>query len=381
MFMHLFSYRLKCLARDREVVFWTLIFPLILATMFYFGFDQLMGRQETFSPVRAAVVASDAYRQNIAFRQALGAISEPGEGQLIELTVTDDEREALRLLEDGAVAGVITVGDSVGLTVGQSGIEQSILKAVLDEYSHRYATVTGILRESPAIAGELIRELGQRRSYTKQISFSSAEPDTALNFFYALIAMTCLYGGFWGLRNTTDVQADLSPQGARRSAAPTHKLGVVLCDLAAALTISLAEVTALLAYLTLVLHVGFGNQVWYVLLTCVVGCIAGVSLGAFIGTYVRKSEGAKTGILIGTSLTMSFLAGLMMDTMKDIIARKAPVLSYINPAALITDAFYSLYIFESHRRFFLNIGLLLVISADMCILSFVRLRRDRYASL
>jgi ABC-2 type transport system permease protein len=155
----------------------------------------------------------------------------------------------------------------------------------------------------------------------------------------------------------------------------------VLCDLAAALTISLAEVTALLAYLTLVLHVGFGNQVWYVLLTCVVGCIAGVSLGAFIGTYVRKSEGAKTGILIGTSLTMSFLAGLMMDTMKDIIARKAPVLSYINPAALITDAFYSLYIFESHRRFFLNIGLLLVISADMCILSFVRLRRDRYASL
>jgi len=75
------------------------------------------------------------------------------------------------------------------------------------------------------------------------------------------------------------------------------------------------------------------------------------------------------------------LAGLMIDTMKDMIARKAPVLSYINPAALITDAFYSLYIFESHRRFFLNIGLLLLISSSMCILSFLRLRRDRYASL
>ena len=380
MFMHLFSYRLKCLARDREMVFWTLIFPLILATMFYFGFDQLMGRQETFSPVRAAVVASDAYQQNITFRQALGAISEPGESQLIELTVTD-EREAFRLLEDGAVAGVITVGDSVGLTVSQSGIEQSILKAVLDEYAHRYATVTGILRANPAVAGGLIRELRQTRSYTQQISFSSAEPDTTLNFFYALIAMTCLYGGFWGLRNTTDMQADLSPQGARRSAAPTHKLGVVLCDLAAALTISLAEVMVLLAYLMLVLRVSFGNESWYVLLTSLVGCIAGVSLGAFIGTYVRKSEGAKTGILIGTSMTMSFLAGLMIDTMKDMIARKAPVLSYINPAALITDAFYSLYIFESHRRFFLNIGLLLLISSSMCILSFLRLRRDRYASL
>jgi len=67
--------------------------------------------------------------------------------------------------------------------------------------------------------------------------------------------------------------------------------------------------------------------------------------------------------------------------MKDIIARKAPFLSYINPAALITYAFYSLYVFASHRRFLLNIGLLLLISAAMCILSFLRLRRDRYASL
>jgi len=380
MFMHICGYRLKCLARDRETVFWTLIFPLILATMFHFAFDQLMGRQETFSPIKAAVVASDAYRQNIAFRQALDALSRPGEGQLVELTVTDD-REARRLLEDGAVAGIIIVGDPIGLTVSQSGIEQSILKAVLDEYAHRYATFTGILKEHPADVGQLLREVGQMRSYTQQISFSSAEPDTMLNIFYALIAMTCLYGGFWGLRNTIDVQADLSPQGARRSVAPTHKLGVVLFDLAAALTIGLAEVAALLAYLAVVLRVSFGNQVWYVLLTCLAGCIAGVSLGVFIGTFARKSEGAKHAILIGSSMTMSFLAGLMMVNMKDIIARKAPFLSYINPAALITDAFYSLYVFASHRRFFLNIGLLLLISSAMCILSFLRLRRDRYASL
>ena len=380
MFMHIFGYRLKCLARDREMVFWTLIFPLILATMFHFAFDQLMGRQETFRPIRAAVVGSDAYRQNVAFRQALDALSGPGEGQLIELTVTDD-REARRLLEEGAISGVITVDDPIGLTVSQSGIEQSILKSILDEYAHTYATITGILEEHPTDPAGLLREIGQVRTYTQQISFSSAEPNTTLNFFYALIAMTCLYGGFWGLRNTTDMQADLSPQGARRSVAPTHKFGVVLYDSAAALTINLAEVTVLLAYLMLVLRVKFGNQVWYVLLTCLAGCIAGVSFGAFIGTFARKSEGVKTAILSASSMTMSFLAGMMMVNMKDIIARKAPILSYINPAALITDAFYSLYIFESHRRFFLNIGLLLLISSSMCILSFLRLRRDRYASL
>ena len=378
--MHMFGYRLKCLARDRELVFWTLIFPLILATMFHFAFDQLMGRQEAFSPIGVAVVASDSYQQNITFRQALGAISEPGESQLIELTVTD-EREAFRLLEDGAVAGVITVGDSVGLTVSQSGIEQSILKAVLDEYAHRYATVTGILRANPAAAGELIRELGQTRRYTQQISYSSAEPDTTLNFFYALIAMTCLYGGFWGLRNTTDMQADLSAQGARRSVAPTHKLGVVLADAAAALVISFAEVLILLAYLVFVLGISFGNQIGYVLLTCLAGCVAGISLGNLIGTVSRGGEGVKIGLVIGTSMTMSFLAGLMWVDMKYAVASKAPVLSYINPAALISDAFYSLYVFDTHRRFFINIGMLCLISAVMCTVSFMWLRRERYASI
>jgi len=381
MFMHMFGYRLKCLARDRQMVFWTLVFPLVLATMFHFAFARLMAGQETFSPVRAVVVVNDAYRRNVAFQQALRALSRPGESQLIRLTVVAEKREALRLLEEGAVAGVITVDDRIGLTVSQSGIEQSILKAILDEYAHRYATVTGILGEHQADPEGLLGELGQMRSYTQQISFSSAEPNTILNVFYALIAMTCLYGGFLGMNNTTDVQADLSPQGARRSVAPTHKLSVVLCDSAAALTISLAEVMVLLAYLVFVLRVRTGNQVWYVLLTCVAGCIAGVSLGTFIGTYVRKSEGVKVAVLIGSSMTMSFLAGLMIDTMRHTVARKAPVLSYINPAVLITDAFYSLYIFESHRRFFLNIGLLLLISSSMCILSFLRLRRDRYASL
>ena len=71
----------------------------------------------------------------------------------------------------------------------------------------------------------------------------------------------------------------------------------------------------------------------------------------------------------------------MFVKMKDIIARNAPVLSYINPAALISDAFYSLYVFDNHRRFFTNIAILCVLSAAMCLVSFMQLRGERYASL
>jgi ABC-2 type transport system permease protein len=53
----------------------------------------------------------------------------------------------------------------------------------------------------------------------------------------------------------------------------------------------------------------------------------------------------------------------------------------INPAALITDAFYSLYIYESLSRFFLNIGILSGFSVVLAAASYLFVRRERYASL
>jgi ABC-2 type transport system permease protein len=81
-----------------------------------------------------AVVDSQAYREDVRFQQVL-LRCHSRENQMLELTVAD-EQQAERLLENGAVSGIITVDESIGLTVKQSGIEQSILKAILDEYAH-----------------------------------------------------------------------------------------------------------------------------------------------------------------------------------------------------------------------------------------------------
>ncbi len=384
MFGHMFKYRLRCLVRDRETVFWTMIFPLLMATLFHFAFGHLTSERERFEPVKTVVVEGRAYRENAAFGHVLESLSKAGKSQILNLIVAPED-EALRLLQHGDVSGIITVGESIGLTVKEPGINQSVLKAILDEYTQTARTATSILAGNPDAARQLIGELENRRvyrrSYTDQVSFSDAAPDTMLGYFYALIAMACMYSSFWGVRNTVDVQADLSAQGARRSIAPTHKMSVVIADAAAALAVSFAEVLILLAYMASALGISFGNQIGYVLLGCLAGCTAGVSLGNFIGAVVRGNEAVKTGALLATSMIMSCLAGLMWAPMKDVVARKAPVLSYVNPAALVADAFYSLYVFDTHRRFFINIGMLCLISAAMCTASFVRLRRERYASV
>ncbi len=380
MFIHVFSYRLKCLVRNRELVFWTLLFPLLLATFFYFAFGHLTSEQERFAPVAAAVVDNRAYREEQGLQQLLALLSAEGEGRLLDLVVTG-EAEAARLLKEGKVVGVITAGDLPELTVNGPGLGQSILKAILDEYLQTTGTVAGIISRDPQAAPLLLQELQTRRCYTEPVSFSGASPDTMLAYFYALIAMACLYSAFWGLQNTIDLQADLSARGARRSAASTHKLQVVLSDTLAAVVLSYFEVLVLLAYLMLVLKIGFGHHLGHVLLTCLAGCLAGVSFGNFTGTIVRGGEGVKIGFLLGVSMTMCFLAGLMWVDMKYIVATRAPVLAYINPAALIADAFYSLYTYETLHRFWINIVLLGLLAAMMSGLSFLRLRRERYASL
>ncbi len=380
MFSHLFFYRLKCLLRNRTLVFWTLLYPLFMATILFVALSNLMGDVE-LEPAPAAVVDNSAYRESAAWQQMFDALSQPGEGQLLELTVTD-ERSASELLASGEVAGVITLSaQGPQLSVQKSGFNQSLLKAILDEFLQSNSTATRILRERPEAAAELMRILQQRTGFTEQTSFSPAPPDTTLNYFYALVAMTCMFCAFWGLENSTQTQADLSPQGMRRGITPTHKLQVILADTTAAWVVALAEVLLLVAFLMLVIGVNFGSRLGFVLLLCLVGSLTGVAWGTFLGTAFRTSENLKTGVLVSSSLITSFLAGLMFANMKDIVARNVPLLAYINPAALITDGLYSLYIYEHLNRFWLNFGLLGLITGLLCLGSYFFLRGERYASL
>ncbi len=166
---------------------------------------------------------NEAYESDTYLRKTLEALSQPGPNQFLQLTVAE-EGEALRLLnEGGRVYGIIQAANPpVRLTVKQKGFRQTILKSFLDQYSQTKWAITEIARQNPpATVPALIGAADHRREFTQQIWFSQAKQDTNLGFFYALIAMTCLYSSFWGgLRNTLHLQADLSPQGARRSTAP-----------------------------------------------------------------------------------------------------------------------------------------------------------------
>ena len=71
----------------------------------------------------------------------------------------------------------------------------------------------------------------------------------------------------------------------------------------------------------------------------------------------------------------------MMGNMRIIVEQYAPFFNRINPAALMSDCFYSLAIYDSLERYTRNILTLLLLSFIFCLLGFLCTRRKKYASI
>jgi len=376
---HIFTTRLKCLLRDRQTIFWTLMFPLILGTFFNLSLSNL-NKSETFQPIDIAVINDAGYQQNNDFKSVLENIS-TGSDQLFNLTAAS-KQDADKLLNDGKIKGYITVGADIGMTVNDSGLSQNIIKSFLDSYQKTSSVTKSIITQDPSsLQKGLLDDLKSQKEYTLEVSGNSAAPNTVLNYFYSLIAMACLYGGFFGMKEVTDIQANISQRAARVNIAPVHKLKMFLVSMSASLLVHFIELLILLAYLRFGFNVDFGAKTGYVLLTTFVGSVIGISFGAFVSALVPKGEGIKVAIMLAVSMTGSFLAGMMYQDIKYIVAQNVPVLSYLNPVNLLTDAFYSLYYYDTFTRYALNMGILSAFILVFCTVSYLIIRRQKYASI
>ncbi len=378
MFWHIYRVKLKCIARNRQLLFWTIMFPLILATFFQLALSNLASH-EAFERIPVAMVQSPALDAEPIFRQVLASVSE-GEDALLSVTFAD-RAQAEELLQKREVEGIIDFTPELGMTVLQSGINQTILKGFLDDYLQTSKTVNGVFAADRLGALTRLSDILRRDSYIQDAPVNESVKDPYVTFFYALIAMTCLYGGFLCMEEVNRASADVSAQGMRTTLAPTHKMVVILSAMAAAFTVQLIEISLLMFYLSAILRVSFGGQMPWIALACVAGTLCGASFGAMIGCVVRGGEGVKIGAMIGISMLMSYMAGLMDFGITYAINQKAPIIALLNPASLINGCFSSLYYGPNMARYTQNLLLLLALTAAFGLIAYGRLRRKKYASV
>ena len=379
MFNHLFINRLKVLLRKKEVIFWTLVFPIILGTFFNLAFSNLT-ESESFDVINIAVVENQNTVEEKEFKNLLAEISKEDDNQVFNIQYLETEDQAVEKLKGNEVVGYYILNEKIEITVKQNGIEQTIMKYIVDNYYQTYSVIGNIYEFNPkAFNVEMINTINGEGNYFKDESNSNV--DYTVVYFYTLIGMVCLYAGFFGIEIAKESEANLSKRAARISISPTHKLKAIIASISVSFVIAYAELLILLTYLVFVLGVEFGNQTIWILVLSAVGIMAGLSLGTLVGVSNRKNEDIKIAILTGSTMICSFLAGMMVVDMKHIIQKTAPIINKINPVAVITDALYSLYYYDNLDRYFENIIILIIFTVVMIGASYFFIRRKKYDSI
>lgn len=378
MFMHVYKYRLKKLLRTKEMIFWTLAFPILLSVFFHLAFQNL-DRAEAFDPIATAVVADENYRSSDFFKEVLTEVSQGEEPLLTYREVTKEEAE--KLLETGEIYGFFLVDDPISMTVKTSGLSQNILRLFLDQVNQRSRMIQDISSVSPESMPLFLEALNESVTYAVEKEKTTAPPSQILNYFYSLIAMACMYGAFFGSDEITDIEANISMRAARIQVAPVHKLKAFAASSLASYSVLLVNTSILLLFLSYVLGIDFGERAFYIVLTAFAGTLTGITFGSFISSLVKKNENMKAAVIVAVTMGGSFLAGMMYAQMKYFVYDKAPILAYLNPVNLITDSFYSLYYFTDMGRYFLNLAILMVMTVLFGLGTYFVLRRRRYASI
>lgn len=388
MFGHNFKYTFKVLMRNRMLLFWTFVFPLVLGTMFKLAFSNIENN-EKLAVIPIAIVDNADFQANEAFRQTFATLSdETGDEQMFDAVYVSKE-EADTLLFDGKVDGVLYMqGETPEIFVHENGINQTILQYVVDEILHTSAIVEtrvtnalaqGTMPDVEALYKNVLEQMTGGKP--QLVDASRANLSYTMIEYYTLIAMTCLYGGVLGMTALNRNLPNMGNLGKRTAVIPVSKGKTVLSSLLAAYCTQLIGLTILFIYTIFVMKVDYGKNLPYVILLALVGSLAGLALAIMVTTLIKTGESGKIGILIGITMACCFLSGMMGITMKYIIEKHVPFLDRINPAAMITDGYYALYYYGVDKRFWMDVASLGIFSAFMLLVSAQGLRRQKYDSI
>lgn len=376
MFFHNFKYSLKNAFRQKEFLFWILAFPIILGTFFYVAFNSMYEKESMFNKIPVAIVENT---ENTAFKEVIKELSS-GEDAMFDSKFTDSQT-ALDMLKTNDISGIINVDRELSLTVSNDGIKQTIIKSFLDQYQIRESIITDTVNNNPQNLQSVIDAMSQEINCNESLSLSNGNMDTYIQYFYNLIAMAAFFGSISGLYIAINNQGNLSAIAARKCISPTNKLTSITASLLASFVAQVVCVSIGITYILFILKVDMGDKIPMVYLSGAVGSLTGVTMGFFIGSFGRLNQNVKMAISMSVTMLSCFLSGLMIGNMKSVIEMYVPIVNRINPAALISDLFYCLNIYNDYRRYTEKFVTLLILSVVFTIGGFLLTRRKKYASL
>ena len=390
MFYQNLKYSLKILLRNKALIFWTFAFPIILGLFFNLAFQNIE-KNEQLQVIDIAIINSNDYNNDKIVKESLNELTK-GKNKLFNIKVTN-EKTSKDLLNNNEITGYLTFKeDQVNITVKNSGVEETVMKQVLEQIQSNSKIVNKTIEKEISNNIATKKEINYEQIYQNAISLlnennikinniSNKNLSYTMIEYYTLIAMACLYGAMLSMFIINYQLPNMNSTGKRISASPINKSKQLISSLLATYIVQIIGLLLLFLFTIFILKVDYGKNLLYVIITSLCGAFAGLSFGVTTSTLFKTNENAKTGIIIAITMLFCFLSGMMGITMKYIIDKNIPLLNMINPANMITDALYSLYYYSTFDRFYQDIFSLLIFSCIMILISIKGLRRQKYDNI
>lgn len=363
MFAHLLKYSLKMLVKNRGIMFWFLVFPVILGTFFHLLLARSFELEKEFDAIPVAVVVQSGAED---YSRLLREAATDQGTVLLRITETTDQR-AQELLEKGEVKGIVYAGDSLSLTVAESGSVPTMLQLIIKrvEQCRRLSIPC-------TVEGDPVTEKG----------ITEGAVDSSMNFKYALIALACLLASLMGFDRVVKGYGSISGPGMRKKVSPVGWGRGILADFLACQSLGYGVVCFIFVYMRFVLGSRMGDHFLLILLLLFVAVSSGILMGMFFALLPIRQENIRLTVLIGVVLGCCAMGDLMIEGIYDSIEHSSVAwLNDINPAGMIRDALYSLNVYGGYSRFWMNVGRLGAVAAAFTLACLIMGRGKRYAGL
>lgn len=368
-----FKATVRTLLLTPSAVVWTLIFPIVLATVFNFMFEP-MRSTGSVEAVEVAVVVDDAWEDS-PFSQVVDTLSEADE-PLLAVHPVATEQEARELIAEGSVAGAYIVdaagnegnaeqsrsdeldavdaagpADAAGAASGSgtaagssdvststssagstgapriilapagSGtgsdasydVNRAILESVATSYLQSEALIEELATHNPVALSDpttIENALGLSVS-VREVSLTHAQPDSMVRFYYALLGMASIFAAQLARKSVWHLQPTSSAAGARRTVSSTSRMRLLIPTIGACWAVSTTFLAIAFGYICLTAHIDFSGREGL----CIVGIAASSLLSCGIGALVgalpgRMGSDSRRGILTALTCLLSLFAGL-----------------------------------------------------------------------
>ena len=387
-----FKATVRTLLLTPSAVIWTLIFPIVLATVFNFMFEP-MRSTGSVEAVKVAVVADDAWEDS-PFSQIVDTLSEADE-PLLAVHPVATEQEARELIAEGSVAGayivdaagnegnaeqsgsdeldavdaagpadaagaasgsgtaagssdVSTVTSSAGstgapriiLAPAGSGtgsdasydVNRAILESVVTSYLQSEALIEELATHDPVALSDpttIENALGLSVS-VREVSLTHAQPDSMVRFYYALLGMASIFAAQLAGESVWHLQPTSSAAGARRAVSGTSRMRLLIPTIGACWTVSTTFLVIAFGYICLTAHIDFSGREGLCLVGIAASSLLSCGIGALVGALPgRMGSDSRRGILTALTCLLSLFAGLYGEPTMEL----ADTVAHVFPAA------------------------------------------------